>query len=131
MVLFVGHTTAAISVGLLFNFIPTWHLFMASTISHIAGYLFYALATNGWMLFVARGLAGAQQGAVFSLVYAYDAVSFKKYRENLIALGKYDEKIAEKRKMYLYSSNTLGNLLGHFIGVGMFNVLTINQFVKL
>ena len=86
--------------------------------SFIAGYLIYALATNGWMMLVARGLAGAQQGAVFSLVYAYDAVSFEKYRENLIALGKYDEQIAEKRKVYLYSSNTLGNLVGYFMGVG-------------
>ena len=56
----------------------------------------YALATNRWMMLMARGLGGAHQGAVFSLVYAYDAVSFELYTKNLITMRKY--KTIDKRK---------------------------------
>ena len=48
------------------------------------------------MMLMARGLGGAHQGAVFSLVYAYDAVSFELYTKNLITMRKY--KTIDKRK---------------------------------
>ena len=86
--LFMGHTTAAVAVGLLFNLIPTWYLFLVSTLCHTLGYLLYALATNGWMMILARGLAGAQLGSSISIVFSYFAVSLKRYTENLESLRR-------------------------------------------
>ena len=116
--LFMGHTTAAVAVGLLFNLIPTWYLFLVSTLCHTLGYLLYALATNGWMMILARGLAGLQLGAVDSLSFSYYCLSFEKYTENLKSLGKYEEKKATKLKSYVFSTNSFGNVLGFLAGFG-------------
>ena len=78
----------------------------------------YALATNGWMMILARGLAGLQLGANTSLVFAYSSLSFDKYAENLKILGKYDKKEAEKVKGYVFSLFIVGNSLGFAIGLG-------------
>ena len=51
---------------------------MASTLCHIFGYTIYALANSGWMMILARGLAGLSLGAVESLTFTYYAVSFGK-----------------------------------------------------
>ena len=116
--LFVGHTIAAVAVGLLFNLIPTWYLCFASTLCHTLGYLFYALATNGWMMLLARGLAGLQLGAADTLVYTYYSVSFDKYTENMKTLEKFEKKRAAKVKGYLFSSTTIGYSVGFALGAG-------------
>jgi MFS family permease len=118
VVLFSTYTIAAVSTGLLFNHVPTWYLFMFSTLSHTLGYLLYALATNGWMMIVARVLAGLQLGSSTSLVFAYCSVSFEKYTENLKILGKYEKKEAERVKGYIFSLFIVGNMLGYAIGIG-------------
>ena len=116
--LFVGHVIAAVTTGLLFNLIPTWYLFLVSTLSHTLGYLLYALATNGWMMILARALAGLQAGSVDSLVFAYYSVSFQKYKENLKTLGKFEGEKAARAKGYLFSSSSIGYILGYGLGVG-------------
>ena len=117
MVLFSTYTISAVGIGLLFNHVPTQYLFILSTLSHILGYLVYALATNGWMMILARGLAGVQLGAT-SLVFAYCSVSFEKYTENMKILGKYEKKEGEKVKGYVFSLFIVGNSLGFAIGIG-------------
>ena len=117
-VLFAVHVIAAVTTGLLFNLIPTWYLFLVSTLSHTLGYLLYALATNGWMMILARALAGLQSGSVDSLIFAYYSVSFEKYKENLKTLGKFEEKKAARAKGYLFSSATFGYISGYALGVG-------------
>ena len=117
--LFVGHTLSAVAVGLLFNLIPTWYLFLVSTLCHTLGYLLYALATNGWTMILARGLAGAQLGSSISIVFSYFAVSLKRYTENLKILGKFEEEKVAKLKGYIYSSHSIGNVLGFTAGVGI------------
>ena len=117
--LFIGYTISAVTVGILFNLIPTWYLIMACTLCHTIGYTLYALATNGWMMIFARGLAGLSRGAVVSLAYSYLGVSFVKYIENLKILGKYEKKRAVKLKGYLFSSTIFGEWLGIVFGVGM------------
>ena len=116
--LFVGHTLSAVAVGLLFSLIPTWYLFLVSTLCHTLGYLLYALATNDWMMILARGLAGMQQGSAVSIVFSYFAVSLKRYTENLKILGKFEEEKVAKLKGYVYSSHSIGNVLGFTAGVG-------------
>jgi MFS family permease len=116
VVLFSTYTISAVGAGLLFNHVPTWYLFMFSTLSHILGYLLYALATNGWMMIMAHGLAGLQMGASTSLVFAYCSVSFEKYTENLKILGKCEKKKAERVKGYVFSLFIVGNSLGFAIG---------------
>jgi MFS family permease len=118
VVLFSTYTISAVGAGLLFNHVPTWYLFMFSTLSHILGYLLYALATNGWMMILARGLAGVQLAACTSLVFAYCSVSFEKYTENLKILGKYEKKKAKRVKGYVFSLFIVGNSLGFAIGIG-------------
>ena len=122
VVLFAGHTMAAVTTGLLFNLIPTWYLFLVSTLSHTLGYLLYALATNGWMMILARALAGLQFGAIDSLVFAYYAVSFEKYKENLKTIGKFEEKKAAKVKGYLFSTSAIGYIVGYQIGAGSYSI---------
>ena len=117
VVLFAGYSVAAVSVGLLFNHIPTWHLLFASTLCHTIAYLIYALAINGWMMIVARALAGLQLGAVTSLAFSYWSFSFVKYTENLKILGTFDEKKAQKAKGYLFSTSTFVNT-GYALGLG-------------
>ena len=124
--LFVGHVMAAVTTGLLFNLIPTWYLFLVSTLSHTLGYLLYALATNGWMMILARVLAGLQLGAVDSLSFSYFGVSFEKYKQNLKVLGKFEEKKVAKVKGYVFSSNSIGTTLGFWVGAGM-NYLSFVQ----
>ena len=117
VVMFLSHAIAAVAVDFLFNLVPTWYLFLASTLSHTSGYLLYSLATNGWMMMLACSLAGLSQGAVMSLAYDYFAVSYERYTENLRIIGK--EKGA-RMKGYLYSTNRIGNVLGIAIGVGRY-----------
>ena len=116
--LFVGHTTSAVAVGFLFNIVPTWYLFLLSTLAHTAGYIFYATATSGWMMLVARWLAGVALGSVVSLTFSYYGVSFEQYQKDLKILGKYDETKASKTKGYVFSSYRIGFVLGNSIGVG-------------
>ena len=110
VVLFAGYSVSAVSVGFLFNHMPTWHLLFVSTLCHTIGYLIYALAMNGWMMIVARALAGLQLGAVESLVFYY-SLSFMKYTENL-------KKKAHRAKGYLFSTSNLGSILGYAFGSG-------------
>ena len=117
-VLFFGHATGSIISGILFNCIPTWYLFLFSTISCILGYLIYALATTSWMMLVARGLAGIQLGSSTALAFAYFGISFEKFRENVKALREYDEKKMTRTRKYLFSTYSIGSLLGKFFGLG-------------
>ena len=101
----------------MFNFIPNWYLFSLSTLSYVLGYLLYALAANGWMMVLARGLAGIQLGASTALAFAF-GVSFEKYKENMKPLHKYEEKKIAKSKKYLFSTYSIGSLLGKVFGLG-------------
>ena len=117
-VLFASFALSAVGAGLLFNRVPTWHLLLVSTLSHTLGYTLYSLANSGWMMILARGLAGLQAGAVRSLTFSYFSLSFKKYTENLRTLGEFDKKRAERAKGYLFSAANIGTTLGFFIGIG-------------
>ena len=123
MVLYFSFTAAGVAVGLLFNFVPSCYLFLTSTLTFTLGYLLYALAVNGWMMLLARGLAGFSSGAVESAVFAYYAVSYEKYTKDLKALGKYEEKKAVKMKGYVFSSYNIGFVIGNGIAVGMYQLL--------
>ena len=79
---------------------PTWYLFLVSTLCHILGYLLYALATSGWMMILARVLAGLHLGSIDTLVFGYYAVSFEKYKENLKTLGKFEKKETKMKGQY-------------------------------
>ena len=117
--LFGGYTLSAVAVGLLFNLIPTWYLFLVSTLCHTLGYLLYALATNDWMMILARGLAGLQLGAVEALSFSYYSVSFEKYTNNLKIIGKFDKEKTTKYKGYLFSSyGTFGYAMGFVFAIG-------------
>jgi MFS family permease len=117
-VLFLGHAIGSIVAGLLFNYIPTWYLFLCSTLSFIFGYLLYALATNGWMMILARGLAGIQLGSGTALSFAYFGVSFEKYTDNIKLLEKYESKKVARVKKYLFSTYAIGTFFGRVIGIG-------------
>ena len=127
--LFLGHAIGSTTAGIMFNFIPTWYLFSLSTLSYVFGYLLYALATNGWMMVLARGLAGIQLGAAAALAFAYFGVSFEKYRENMKLLNRNEEKKLAKAKKYLFSTHSIGNLLGNVFGLGEYEIYTLIQWL--
>ena len=124
-VLFLGHAIGSIVAGFLFNYIPTWYLFLCSTLSLIFGYLLYALASNGWMMILARGLAGIQLGTSTALSFAYFCVSFEKYTENIKLLDKYESKKVARVKKYLFSTYSIGTFFGRVVGIG--ECTTINS----
>ena len=117
-VYFMGHTTAAITSGLIFNLVPTWHLFLVTILFHTVGYLLYALCTNAWMMLVARGLAGIALGLGTSGSFAYFGVSCDKYAENLKILGKFEEKKAARVKGFVFGTVNVANAIGFLIGGG-------------
>ena len=117
-VFFLGYTAAAIGNGLLFNLIPTWYLFLVAILSHTLGYLFYALCINGWMMLVARGLAGLSLGLSIAVTFAYFGVSSDKYAENLKILGKFEEKKVARVKGFIFSIYNIGNTTGFGFGGG-------------
>ena len=116
--LFLGYTAAAIANGFLFNLIPAWYLFLVTTTCHILGYLLYALCTNGCMMLVARGLAGISLGLNNSVTFAYFGVSSDKYAENLMILGRFEEKKVARIKGFIFSIYNIGNTIGYAFGVG-------------
>ena len=116
---FFGHTSSAITNGLFFNYIPTWYLFLTAVVTHTLGYLFYASASNGWMMLVARGLAGISLGLVTSVTFTYFGVTYERYIENQKILGTYSgEEKSEQMKGYIFSTLNNGILLGPPIGLG-------------
>jgi len=117
-VLFIGYTISGVVAGILTNWIPYWYLLFSSTLAHVAGYLLYALATNGWMMILARLLAGISIGSINTLTLAYYGVSFEAYADNVKTLDKYEEKRAARVKGYVFSLYTVGKSLGHVIGAG-------------
>ena len=117
-VLFLGYSIGSLVVGFVYNFIPAWYLFLFSTLSYTLGYLLYALATSGWMMILARGLAGIHIGAITTLMFTYFGASFEKYSENQWALGNYDEKNMKRLKGYLFSTFGIGTTLGYAVGLG-------------
>ena len=118
---FFGHTSSAIANGLLFNLIPTWYLFLAAVTTHTVGYLFYASASSGWMMLVARGLAGVSLGLVTSVSFTYFGVTYERYLENQKILGICSDKNkTEQIKGYIFSTLNNGILLGPPIGLGKY-----------
>ena len=117
--MFAAYTISAVTCGFAFNYIPTWYLFMASTLCHTFGYILYAMAVTGWMMIVSRGLTGLSLGAVESLAFSYLGVSFEKYVDNLKILGRYDKKRAVKQKGFLFSSYNIGKMSGFSTGIGI------------
>lgn len=118
VVLFVGYAVSAVGVGLLFNLVPTWYLFFLSSLSLTFGYLLYALATNGWMMLLARGLAGVQLGIVESAAFPYFSITYQLYVDYLKKLGKYDKLSARRTKGWIFSIYIVGSSLGYLNGVG-------------
>ena len=115
---FVSFTITGILAGFLSNWIPYWYLFLSSILMHIIGYLLYALATNGWMMILARALSGISMGAVVTLSFTYYGVSFEEYVEDMKILKRYEEKRASRVKGYVFSLFAVGNALGSIVGAG-------------
>ena len=120
MVMSFGYTASGVAVGLLFNFIPTWYLFLTSTLTSTLAYVLYALAINGWMMLLARALYGFSAGAIESTLFAYYGVSYERYTRDLKTLGKYEEKTAARMRGYVVSSYAIGYVIGNGVGIGMY-----------
>lgn len=119
--MFAGHTLSAISCGLFFNFVPTWYIFLTAILFHTVSNLLYAMAVNGWMMLLSRGLSGVAVGITVASTFAYFGVSFERYVENLKKLDKFDKKKTTRVKGFVFSLFNIGNALGYVIGGGSYN----------
>ena len=117
-VLFIGFTISGVVVGILTNWIPYSCLIFSSTLAHVAGYLLYALATNGWMMIISQLLAGTSKGSHTTLAFSYFGTSFEAYADSVKILGKYDEKRTARVKGYVFSLYSVGITLGQILGAG-------------
>ena len=67
----IGEVILAPVAGYSAKWIPYWYLLLVGIISHTFGYLLYSVATNGWVMLLARFLAGAYSGIIETVGYAY------------------------------------------------------------
>ena len=117
---YLGHVIAALISGFLSNKIPLWYLFMATVLLHTFGYVLYALSITGWMMLIARVLAGISTGMAISLGFAYFDFNIEKYAENLKILGEYDAKKVARVKGYVFSFFNVGTGFGYIVGACRF-----------
>ena len=67
---------------------------------------------------MARGLTGISIGFNVSVSYAYYGMSCDKYAENLMILGKYEEKKVGRVKGFVFSLSDIGYTTGLGFGAG-------------
>ena len=113
----IGEFLGAMTASIISSRVPLGYCAMAALLCHITGFVVYAMATSGWMIIVARVLAGTFIGMQTVLVLTYFGVSYQHYLE---VLGL-EERTKEEGKttrvkdtlfaLYSFSAN-MGSLIG-------------------
>ena len=113
----IGQLLGALIASIVSGRVPLWYSTMVALLCHITGFVVYAMATSGWMMIVARVLAGMFIGIQVVLSLAYFGVSYQHYLEVL----EPEERTKEEEKttrvkdtlfaLYAVSEN-VGNLIG-------------------
>ena len=115
----IGSFVGGMLTGLLVRCIPYWYLFMSSLLTHIVGFILYAVANEGWILMISKFLAGYFVGAGFTLALSYYSESSVEYVDLMRKRKKeINDDTAERLKGYLFTIVTIGETLGSLAGPG-------------
>ena len=115
----IGEFLGAIFAGYIVSRIPFWYSTMLALLTDIAAFVFYATAINGWMMIIARVLAGTFSSLENVIALAYFGVSYPLYLE---ALGK-EQAVKEKTtnvKDKLFTLYAIAGGFGYLFGPGLF-----------
>ena len=100
--------------------LPLWYNTMAGLLCHITGFVVYGLATSGWMMIVARVLAGMPLGMQRVPSLAYFGVSYLHYLEVLEPEERTKEEGKTTRvKDMLFVFYAVSANIGTLIGPGL------------
>ena len=113
----IGAVVGALSTGMLLRCLPYWHMILTSLVLHSLGYIFYAVATAGWLIMLSKLMSGIYIGAQMTLALAYFGESNINYRSAIKQLGR-DEKKAIKMKHHLFALQSVGVNVGYIFGPG-------------
>ena len=113
----IGQFVGALLAGFFVKVLPYWPVTFGALLLHTTGYLLYALATEGWMIILARLLSGAFIGAEFTLAPAYFSESYDEYLTALKELGEKETR-KFKAKDILNAAHAISMAIGTAIGTG-------------
>ena len=102
---------------------------MLPLLTDITAYVLYATAINGWMMIIARVLAGMYPGLVNVVALTYFGVSYPLYLE---ILGK-EQRVREEQKTTkvkdkLFTFYGIAHNVGYLFGPGLF-IVTLTMHV--
>ena len=118
----IGQLLGAITASIVSGRVPLWYNTMAGLLCHITGFVVYGLATSGWMMIVARVLAGMPLGMQRVPSLAYFGVSYLHYLEVLEPEERTKEEGKTTRvKDTLFALFAVSENMGHLIGPGLHN----------
>ncbi len=106
--------------GLLIRWFPYWHLLAISLLSHITGFLLYALTYQPALILVSKFLSGYYIGAQWSLSIGYTAKSCEEYVSVVKGAWQSIEYDIEHVKRYVLSTHAVGVAIGFVVGPGEF-----------
>ena len=118
----LGEVILAPISGYATRWCPYWYILVIGIVIHTIGYVFYSLATNLWVMFLARLLTGAYAGIIETVSYAYIGERANEYeiavaKRQKLTSGKKNKK-ATRIKEKAYALLTLSITLSYLAGPG-------------
>jgi len=126
----IGEVTFALVYACLFHVVPYTYIFLSLIMSYILGSLFYAVASSGWMILIARFLVGGCCVVGESAFYVYIADREPEYEKAYAAQNDVHDADKDrkgqklKERMYAYRVLLIGT--ANLIGTG-----TLLQYISL
>jgi len=117
----IGEVTFGFVYAYLFNAVPYTYIFLSLIMSYILGSLLYAVASRGWMIWVARFLVGGGCHTTQAAYFVYVAEREMDYETAYYSLQDHKDDAGKNRKgrmlkekMYAYCFLVIGasSLLG-------------------
>ena len=122
----IGEIAFAFLNGCLIKFVPYWYLVVLAITINIIGYLIYLLTTVGWMILIARLLAGGFSGMSDTTVLTYFSEREQEYnqlQDSHNKLGSSDLKICrDGAKEMLFAFCQLVITVAFLFGTGVLNI---------
>ena len=126
----IGEVTFALVYAYLFHVVPYAYIFLSLIVSYVLSSILYAVASSGWMIFVARFLVGGSSIMCESALYVYVAEREVDYerayhatQDNMDDAGGSKKQRKLKEKMYSYRTICVG--AASLIGAGNAGLLTL------
>ena len=116
----MGEILGAVILGTLSSRIPFWYSAMGALLCHTVGFTLFAVAMSGWMIVVARMLAGMFTALQVVTVFTYFGVSYQHYLDNLEPKERKKEETKTTRvKDQLFAMYAVATNVGALFGPGL------------